>query len=104
MKTVDYLDEIMRRKRIPSDYGIAKALSVSKQTVSRYRCSNGTFDDEIALRVADLLGINPGVVLIDMKIEREKNAEVRSVWEKVSAGFPALLLQANSAREALPCW
>jgi transcriptional regulator with XRE-family HTH domain len=98
------MDEIMRRKRIPSDYALAKALGVSKQTISRYRSGYGHFDDAIALRVADLMGIDPGIVLIDVHLERTKNAEVRSVWEKVSAGFPALLSQANSAREALPCW
>ncbi len=97
MKTVEYLDEVMRRKRIPSDYALAKALGVAKQTISRYRTVGGQFDDEVALRVADMLGIDAGIVLIDMHAERSKSADVRSVWERVSAGFPALLLQANSA-------
>lgn len=104
MKTVEYMDEIMRRKRIPSDYALAKVLGVTKQTVSRYRLGLSQFDDAVALRVAELMSVNPGLVLIDMHAERTKNDEVRSVWEKVSAGFPALSLQAKSAGELLPCW
>lgn len=104
MKTVEYMDEVMRRKRIPSDYALAKVLGVTKQTVSRYRAGIGHFDDAVAIRVGELLGIEPGIVLIDIHAERTKNDEVRSVWEKVSAGFPALSLQAKSAGELLPCW
>lgn len=102
MNTIEYMDEMMRRKRIPSDYALAKALGIAKQTVSRYRAGIGQFDDEIALRVAELMGIDAGIVLLDMHIERTKNAEVRQVWEKISAGFPALSLQANVFGEALP--
>lgn len=104
MKTVDYMDRVMREKGIPSDYALAKVLGVTKQTVSRYRLGITQFDDSVALRVAELLDIEPGIVLIDMHAERTKNDDVRSVWERVSAGFPALLLQANSARGILPCW
>ncbi len=104
MKTVDYMDKVMRVHSIPSDYALAKVLGVTKQTVSRYRAGIGQFDDAVALRVAHLLNVEPGIVLIDMHAERTKNDDVRTVWEQVSAGFPALLLQAKSAREALPCW
>ncbi len=97
MKTVEYLDEVIRRKRLPSDYALSKLLGVTRQTVSRYRLGITQFDDEVSIRVADALGIEPGLVLIDMHAERTKSPAVRDVWEKVSAGFPALLLQANSA-------
>lgn len=102
MKTVEYMDEIMRRKGIPSDYALAKALGVTKQTVSRYRSGIGLFDDHVALRAAELLGIDPGIVLLDIYAERAKNSEVRTVWERISAGFPLLSLHANLAGDALP--
>ncbi len=104
MKTVEYMDAIMLRRRIPSDYALAKALGVTKQTVSRYRSGIGLFDDHVALRAAELLGIDPGIVLLDIYAERTKNDEVRNVWERISAGFPALLSMANSKREPLSAW
>lgn len=104
MKTCDYLDAIQKKKSINSDYGLAKVLNITRQTVSRYRAGLGQFDDEVALRVADILEINAGCVLIDMHAERSKNSDVRSVWEMVSAGFPALLLLANSSKGLSPSW
>lgn len=104
MKTCDYLDQVMRVKGITSDYALAKALGITRQTISGYRNKNTSLHDDVAIRLAELLDIEPGIVLIDMHAERSKTAEIRSVWERVSAGFPALLLQANSARGILPCW
>ncbi len=102
MKTCDYLDEVMRVRGITSDYALAKALNITRQTISGYRNKNTSLHDDVAIRVAQLLGIEPGIVLIDMHAERSKTAEIRSVWERVSAGFPLLSLHANLVGEALP--
>ncbi len=104
MKTCDYLDQVMRVRGIASDYALAKALGITRQTISGYRNKKTSLHDDVAIRVAELLGIEPGIVLIDMHAERSKTAEIRNVWERVSAGFPALSLQAKSAGALLPCW
>lgn len=104
MKTCDYLDAVQTKLNISSDYAVAKSLNISRQAVSRYRAGFNFLDDEVALRVAEILEINAGCVLIDMHAERSKNSEVRNVWEMVSAGFPALLLLANSSKGFSPAW
>lgn len=104
MKTVEYLDALQKSLNLPSDYAVAKALKISKQAMSGYRTGRSQFDDEVATKVANALGIHPGIVMLDMHAERTKNEETRSIWREISAGFPALSLQANSARGMLPCW
>jgi hypothetical protein len=49
----------------------------------------------MALRVAEVLDIDPAKVLLDMHIERSKTPEIRAAWaavmEKISEGFKTLL-------------
>lgn len=104
MKTCDYLDELQSKLNIQSDYGLAKSLGISKQAISKYRNGRGSFDDQIAARVASALGLHPGIVLLDMYAERTKNESTRNIWQEISAGFPALLLLANSSKGFSPAW
>ncbi len=104
MKTVEYLDALQKSLNLPSDYAVAKALKISKQSMSNYRTGRTQFDDEISAKVANALGIHPGIVILDMHCERTKNEQTRSIWREISAGFPALSLQAKSAGAFLPCW
>ncbi len=102
MNTREYLNEVMRVKGISSDYALAKVLGVGKQTISGYRNKNTTMHNDVAVKVAEALGLHPGIVLIDMQAERTKDPAMRTLWEGIGAGFPALSLQANVFGEALP--
>lgn len=50
----------------------------------------------MAMRVAEICGLEPSRVLLDMQIERSKTPEARAAWmalmEKISASFTNLLL------------
>ena len=103
MKTIEYMAAVKKHLHIDSDYALAKALAVTKQTVSRYAQGKGYFDDEIAARVATILGINPGIVVLDIHRERAKTPQDVALWNDIFAGFPALSLHAKSVRSlALP--
>lgn len=94
MNTVEYVEALKKRLGIDSDYALSKALGVSKQSVSRYTKGTGHFDDEVAIRVAAILGMHPGLVMLDMHRERAK-PEDRSIWQEIYKGFRTLLLPAN---------
>ncbi len=77
MTTVQLMDRIKKTHGIQSDYQLAKFLGVTQQSVSNWRRGKSAFDDEIALKVADLLGLDRGQVLAWVHAERCKNPEAR---------------------------
>ena len=90
MKTVNqYLDEIKARYGLPSDYAVAKLLKISPANVTGYRKGKSGFDDERALIVAELLEIDPVIVLADMNAMRTKCPAARDVWERVARSTAA---------------
>lgn len=82
MKTCrDYLDDIKRTNGITSDYALAKTLGVNRSTVSGYRASRRAFDNATALKVAEILKINPIEVIAAASAEHAKTAEEKKTWE-----------------------
>lgn len=103
MKPSQYLDRVRAALGAPSDYALQKPLQLSKQQIGRYRKDLDFFSDEVAMRVAYILREDAGIVMLDMHRERAKTPEVRSKWDEIFSGFPALLLHAKSVRRhALP--
>ncbi|MBR8358347.1 helix-turn-helix domain-containing protein [Burkholderia vietnamiensis] len=98
--TIEWLDAVKARLDLPSDYAAAKVLCVTRSAVSGYRNGRATLDDEVCLRVAEILEVDPFEVLATVKIERIKDEERRAVWaralEKFSRGFRTLVLRANA--------
>jgi plasmid maintenance system antidote protein VapI len=102
MKTIDYLDLLKSKLGITSDYALAKAIGISKQAVSRYYTKGGSFDDDVAVKVAALLGKHPGLVMLDMHRERATNDKTRDLWEEIYSGFRVPPLRAKSVRGHRP--
>ncbi len=113
MKSISYLDEAKKVLGIESDYAMAKALGITRSTLSGYRGGN-IMDDFTAAQIAEILEIDPMIVIAAANAEREKG-ERREYWEKISkrlggiaAGFLffsiALPLQAiHSATQCILC-
>lgn len=100
---MEYMQAVKTKLGIESDYALSKALQVTKQTVSRYAQGKGYFDDAVAVKVAELLQIHPGLVMLDMHRERAKTPAEQSIWQEIFEGFRTLLPHAKSVRSlALP--
>jgi len=84
--------EAVRRKHNSSYYGLQRILGVSKQAISRYRKRHGFFDDEVALTVADELGLPHAHVLAIVAAERTKSERVRKAWQRAAAATAAAVL------------
>jgi transcriptional regulator with XRE-family HTH domain len=95
MNTGEYLDAVRQALNLPSDYALQKPLELSKSQLSKYRTGRESLSDATALRVAEILGIAPAKVLVDMHIQKSKSPELRAAWsaamEKISASFKTLL-------------
>jgi hypothetical protein len=78
MKAVEWIDRVKSINGIASDYGVAKALGLSRQTVSGYRSRMSTLDEDASIRVAQALGERPEAVILDQAAERVKSPEARA--------------------------
>ncbi|CAB3726042.1 helix-turn-helix domain-containing protein [Paraburkholderia rhynchosiae] len=81
--TIDYLDELRVKLQLPSDYAVAKALGCTRASVSRYRNGVGSFDDATAIKVAELLGLEPLEIIAAANFERSKDEHSQNVWASI---------------------
>lgn len=95
MTTIEYLDAVKKATGIASDYGIAKRLGFSLSALSSYRTGRRFFDDDAALTVAQVLNINPLLVIASVNAERAKTPELRARWLGLVEGFRVLLSHAK---------
>lgn len=95
MNTVDYLDAVKAARKITSDYALAKVLGITQSTISGYRAGRSRIDDDVALTIAEILGVHPLQVIAAANAERAKTPEQRARWsgvmEKFSVSFLNLL-------------
>lgn len=94
MTSLEYLEAVMERLGITSDYALAARLGVTRSAVSKFR-KGAVFGDDVALTVAEILQLNPLVVIAAANAERAKTPESRARWEglmeKFSVSFRSLL-------------
>lgn len=82
--TNQLLDRIKEKYGLKSDYALAKAIGMSRERISRYRNSSGELGDDAALKVAELLDLDPGYVLACMSHQRTKSDAARHAWERLA--------------------
>lgn len=88
--TTGFLDALMITHNVKTDYGLHKLLKVSRQTIYRYRANAGTFDDEIAIRVGELLKIDPPeLMLVYTAAQRARLKAAREWWQKIAKQIAA---------------
>lgn len=83
MKASEWIDQVKIALDLPSDYAAAKVLNITRSAVSKYRSRESTLDEDTALRVAEVLKINPARVVLDQLAERTKSALLRSEVERL---------------------
>lgn len=84
MKTTgEYLDAVKAKLDLPSDYATAKALGVTRATMSRYRVAGACPDELVCARIADILGVEPIEVIAAAQFERSKDEQARALWESI---------------------
>lgn len=84
----DGVKALLRKAGKPdTPYGVAKFLGASRQCGYNWR-DGGTMGDEHAKAAAEALGINPDYVVACMHLEREKNEELRPIWQRIVSAVP----------------
>lgn len=84
MKAGNWIDRVRSKKGLPSDYAAAKVLGLSRFTVSGYRQRpDATLDEDIAVKVANVLEMSPAIILADQAMERAKSDDAKSAWSSI---------------------
>ena len=83
MNTIELLTALKAANDGASDYAIAKKLGIQPQTVYHWKAGRYMMSDEVGIKAAELLGLDPAKVLIDLHIEREKGNATSHVWRDI---------------------
>lgn len=80
-----YLDEAIDRDLAANDSDIGRKIGATRAAVSSWRTGRRAPDDDQAVRLAELLGKEPGELLAECCAARAKSQVTRAAWEKVAA-------------------
>lgn len=78
-----YLDAVKAHYGGISDYRAAKILEVTKYAVRRWRNGQDSFSPTTAKKVAEELGIDEEIVVIESQLDRCKTPEETAIWQRV---------------------
>lgn len=69
-----------------SDYATAKRLGVATQMVSKWRSGRDQMSDAMAIRAAELLGVEPLRLIGDIRMERARDEREKKFWQRTVKG------------------
>lgn len=98
--SAQYLDEIADLTGANSDNKIANLIGCTRQAVSNYRLCLAGFDAPISANVAAVLGIHPGIVFLDMQVQRTRDESARDVWAEIGRAFAPAIKRAERRKAA----
>lgn len=79
MKAIEWIDRVKSAKGWDSDYRVAQELGMTRSNISLHRSrGNTTLDEDAAVKVASMLGVDPVGIIIDQVAERSKSPEIAS--------------------------
>lgn len=81
MNSCDFIDALKAAYGLTSDYQAAKKLGISTTTISSYRAHRSFLSDDIALKIADLLEVDPLTVLACVNAERNEKSGSAAVFD-----------------------
>lgn len=84
-----YLDEAIESGVAKNSSDLAKQLGISRSALSEWRADRSSPNDEQAVKLAELLGKDPGELLAECGAARAKTPETRRAWERVAARMAA---------------
>jgi predicted transcriptional regulator len=99
MKAREWIDQAKTATGIESDYALAKHLGVTHATVSRYRNGKGTLDNEVATKIAQILGVPEMRVIADQEEERARTPAKRAWWRGIGTAAAVILSVVMTAKK-----
>ena len=91
MTTITLMNWLKAAYNIKSDYQLAKKLNVKPQTISRYMLGQSFLDDKMSFEVAELLELEPALIVACVNLERAErqgDAKLIEFWEQYAEKIP----------------
>ncbi|NIC03985.1 helix-turn-helix domain-containing protein [Billgrantia bachuensis] len=83
MNTIELLTKLRAHYGGASDYRVAKELGIQPQTVYHWKSGRSGMSDDVGIRAAEILGLDPDLVLLDLHIEREEGNVTSPIWRSI---------------------
>lgn len=81
----DFVKKLKKLYDISSDYGMAKILGLSRQTMSAHKSGRAKhFSEETAYKTGELTNEDPAYAMVVLAIDRAKDEKVREAWRRVA--------------------
>lgn len=83
--TLELINQLKTAYSLPSDYAVCKKLGVSRNLVNNYKVKGSCMDDTTAVKVAELLELDPFEVIASMHFERAQkkgNQKELEFWKQ----------------------
>lgn len=81
MQTTDFLDAVMAQYGLKNESELARKLGVSTGAIGNYRAKRSFLSDEMALKVAHLLDVEPLIILACVNAERNLKSGAPEVFD-----------------------
>lgn len=79
-----YLDRLAAMQDGCSDYRLSLLLGATRQAVSKWRSEQTQLDDKYAMRLAELIRVDPIQVIAEIRAEREVDPDTRKLWRRMA--------------------
>jgi len=104
MLTREYMSMIIDRLGDPGDTAIARLFDATRQNVRLWRIGRTSFSPSSAIIAADILELDPAIVIADAMAERETNEAVKFQLERIADRFRAdSTLPADAVKDCILC-
>jgi transcriptional regulator with XRE-family HTH domain len=81
MRTSKYLDKLMKKNGLKRDRELAIYLGISAPSIAQYRSGNRTMDNEMCIKIAMELGVEPIKIIMASDLDRAERSGQKSLWE-----------------------
>lgn len=93
MKSIEWIDTLIRARKLPSDRQAALLMGMSSALMSNHRNGKAqTLDDKYAYRLEELLDLPHGRIVLDQHAERERDPAISAMWRRLAATAASILL------------
>lgn len=90
----ELLAAVRVRQGLTSNYALSRVLDVPEKSLQRWNTGKNTPDDAVAVRLAELAGLDPAEVLASMYAQRTTDPTLRALWERLAGRAQAAALAA----------
>lgn len=83
--SIELIDMVKGRYRLPSDYAAAKKIGVTTSSISKIRIGRGEFGVDAAVKIAELLDLEPLKVIGCIRIQQAQkrhDKDAMQMWLK----------------------